>query len=118
MPLNIQEDHYWLFGQVYSVLAFFAADPQASISRLGGERILVPDDQSNELSEMLRAILHNYSGAADLEVIQAATKIDQMLGERTAHEKLFDPTFWTNRGFIRHPDWATIRQMSREFLLR
>jgi hypothetical protein len=118
MLRDIKESHYWVFGEIYSVLAAFADDPNNVISRIGGGRIRVAEDQASHLHEMLRTIVENYSDADELEVIRVARKIHAMLAERSANGDLFDPTFWKNSGFIRHPDWADIRDRAREFLIR
>lgn len=115
---EIKESHYWLFGQIYSVLTDIADDPNNVISRIGGGRIRVAADRASDLHEGLRAILSHYPEAADLAVIKVAQRIQTMLNERGADGELFDPSFWKNSGFIRHSDWADIRDIAREFLIR
>ena len=115
---DIKEPDYWLFGEVYAVLTAFADDPNNVIARIGGGRINVADDQANDLHEYLLKILSHYPEAADLGVIKVAQRILRMLDERSADGELFDPSFWKNSGFIRHPDWADIRDIAREFLIR
>lgn len=118
MRHDINSQDLWLFLDVYSVLAAFADDPNRVISRIGAGQIGVADDQANQLHNTLRAIAAKYPGAEDLELIQVAWQIDGLLAERSANEELVDPTFWRNSGFVRHPDWAEIRDLARRFLLR
>jgi len=115
---EIKERDFGLFRELYSVLAAFADDPNSVILRIGGGRISIPVDQANDLHNFYRAIVANYPDAADLQVIKVASKIDKMLDDRSADGELFDPTFWKNSGFMRHPDWADIRELAREFLIR
>ena len=115
---DIKEPHYWLFGEIYSVLSAFAEDPNNVILRIGGGRINVAEDQAHHLHETLRTIAAHYADAADLEVMKVTQKIDKILEQRSADGELFDPTFWKNSGFMRHPDWADIRDIARAFLIR
>ena len=103
---------------LYSVLACFADDPQNSISRIGGGRISVPDDQANHLDHFLRAILEKYPDAADIRVVRVAQEIDAICGRRSLGGEAFDEFFWTNAGFQRHEDWLRIRELARTFLIR
>ena len=120
MPIlrNFKDRDYWLFGEIYSVLIAFADDPNNVISRIRGGRISILDDQANQLHQVYRSLVAQYPDATDLEVMKVASTIDTMLDARSAGGDLFDKTFWTNGGFIRHPDWATIRELAREFLVR
>ncbi|TWU50718.1 hypothetical protein Poly51_40110 [Rubripirellula tenax] len=109
---------FWCFGQLYAVLAAFADDPSNTISRIGGGRISVPDDQANELHNFRTTVLANYPDAAELELMQVVARVDSILSERSRGSAQFDEYFWTNKAFADHPDWDRIRMMAREFLVR
>lgn len=115
---EINERDYWLFGELCSVLIAFADDPRNVIARIGGGQISIPDDQANHLHEFYRTILANYPQASELETMRVAKQIDEMLDERSRNRPLFDSSFWTNDGFIHHPDWDTIRALARTWLVR
>jgi orotate phosphoribosyltransferase len=84
MAGRIDERDMCLFRELYSVLACFADDPQNSISRIGGGRISVPDDQANHLDHFLRAILEKYpdadvlAGVATAGIAWGAMAADQL----------------------------------------
>lgn len=118
MDVGIDERDYWCFGQLYSVLAAFADEPSNTISRIGGGRISIPDDQANDLHIFRTTILEKYPDAADLEVMQVAAEIDDILLKYSRGGESFDEWFWTNKGFMEHPDWEKIRGLSRAFLVR
>ena len=116
---RIKECDMWLFRELYFVLADFADDPQNTISRIGGGRISIPEDRANDLHHFRRAIVENYPHlAAGLEVIQVATEIDAILARRNRDGEGFEKWFWTNKGFLQHDDWLTIRDIARNFLIR
>jgi len=117
MHSTIKECDMWLFGQVYAVLACFADLPKNSINRIGNGLVGVPDDQANELEQMLKAILSSYPHAKDFAVIRIAKEMDAIFGRYSLHGDLFDAAFWTNEGFEHHEGWQRIRSMAREFLL-
>lgn len=114
----IRECDMWLLGQLYAILACFADLPKNSINRIGHGLIWVPDDQANELDQMLQAVLSNYPQAKDFEVVRVAMEMDAIFGRYGLHGDLFDEAFWTNEGFENHEGWQKIRSMAREFLLR
>jgi hypothetical protein len=118
MSARIDERDMCLFRELYDVLVCFADDPQNSISRIGGGRISVPDDQANHLDHFLRAILEKYPDATDLTVVRVAKEIDAVFGRRSLGGEAFDESFWTNAGFQRHEDWVRIRGLARAFLIR
>lgn len=118
MADRIHERDMWWFRELYGVLACFADDPRNSISRIGGGRISVPEDQASHLDHFLRVILENYPDAADLAVVRVAKEMDAVLSRRSRGGEAFDEFFWTNVGFQRHDDWLTIRELSRAFLIR
>ena len=115
---RVDECDYWCFGQLYSVLAAFADDPTNAISRIGGRRISIPEDQANELHNFRTTILAKYPDAADLEVMRVVSEIDEILSKHSLGGESFDEWFWTNKGFMEHPDWEKIRELSRAFLVR
>lgn len=115
---TIKECDMWLFGKVYAILACFADLPKNSISRIGNGLIWLPDDQANELEQMLKAILNIYPHAKDFEVIRVAKEIDTIFSRYSLNGDLFEEAFWTNEGFENHEGWQKIRSMAREFLLR
>lgn len=116
--LRIDDCDIWLFRELYAVLASFADKPQNSISRIGGGRISIPDDQGNDLGHFRQVILEKYPDVAGLEVMRVATEIDAILSRRSFGGEAFDEYFWTNAGFQRHEDWLRIRELARAFLIR
>ncbi len=64
--LRIDDCDIWLFRELYAVLASFADKPQNSISRIGGGRISIPDDQGNDLGHFRQVILEKYPDVAGL----------------------------------------------------
>jgi hypothetical protein len=118
MTVGIQECDVWLFRELYFALAAFADDPQNTISRIGGGRISIPDDQANDLHNFLRCILEKYPDLASLAVMRVATDIDEIFSRRSLGDEAFDEWFWTNEGFQRHEDWLKIRELTRGFLIR
>ena len=107
MENDIRECDYWLFGQLYSVLADFADDPENVINRLGG--ISIQDDLTNHSAHFRTSILEKYPNAADLEVMRVVTEINEILSRYSRDGESFDEWFWTNRGFMTHFDWDKIR---------
>jgi hypothetical protein len=73
---KLKECDFWLFRELYFVLAAFADDPQNTIDRIGAGHIAIPEDLANHLDNFRRAILDNYSDLANLEVMRVATEID------------------------------------------
>jgi hypothetical protein len=118
MISNIQESDLWSFGELYSVLTVFADDPTKAIIRIGGARISIPEDQANHLDHYYNLLIAKYPDAADLAVMKVVGQIDAILDRKSRGGESFDEWFWSNAGFERHPDWITIRELSREFLLR
>lgn len=114
----IKDSHIFWFGELYSVLAAFADEPTNVISRIGGGRISIPEDQANHLDHYRKCILETYPDAASLDLMKVVTRIDAILGNRSLGGDACDESFWTNSGFMHHPDWACIRQMAREYLIR
>jgi hypothetical protein len=117
MHQNIQDSDVWLFGQLYSILANFADDPQAVISRFGGG-ISIPDDQGEDFYQFRRTILDRYPNLADLEIMRITGEIDAIFDRHSPIGKASGDWFWTNKGFLRHDDWLDIRAMARAFLIR
>jgi hypothetical protein len=115
---RIDERDIWLFRELYFVLASFADTPEDTISRIGGGRISIPEDQANDLDHFRRVILERYPEATSLEVMRVATEIDAILSRRSLGGEAFDEHFWTNAGFQRHEDWLKIRELARAFLIR
>lgn len=115
---TIDEADYWWFVEIYSILAALADKPSHVISRLGGGRILVAEELATQLHQIYRAIIAKYPRASEWDVIKISAEIDSALAERSADGELFDKTFWSNAGFIRHPNWLTIRTLARSFLIR
>jgi hypothetical protein len=115
---GVKERDFFLFGELYSVLAAFADDPSNTISRIGGGRISIPEDQSNHLDHYRRAILGKYPEAANLEVMRVVAEIDDIFSRYSAGGDSFDEWFWTNEGFQQHPIWDRIRELARAFLVR
>jgi hypothetical protein len=118
MASGIQECDFWLFGQLYSVLAAFADDPANVIIRIGGGRISIPNDQANDLDHFRKAILGRYPEAADLQVMKVVAEIDEILDRYSLGGESYDEWFWTNAGFERHLVWDKIRELARAFLVR
>jgi hypothetical protein len=116
--IDIHDDHIWRFLQLHFVLGEFADKPESVISRTGGGQIHVADDLANHLAVYLSFVLDNYPEAAGLEVVKMAASISGMLGKYTRDGERYDPTFWTNAGFIRHDGWLSIRKKCRELLVR
>jgi hypothetical protein len=110
-------DIFW-FCELYSVLAAFADEPTNVISRIGGGRISIPEDQANHFGHYRECVLQTYPDAANLELMKVVTKIDAILDNRSLGGEAFDESFWTNGGFMRHPDWVCIRRLAREYLIR
>jgi len=118
MVRGIEEGDLWLFRELYSVLGALADEPANTISRIGGGRISIPEDQANDLDHFRRCILEKYPDAADLQVMNVVAEIDVMLERRSLGGEAFQEWFWTNKGFQQHPDWAKIRELARAFLVR
>ena len=118
MVLDINDGDLWLFRELYFVLAALADEPTNTISRIGGGRISIPEDQANDLDHFRRAILAKYPAAAELHVMRVVAEIDAILGRKSRGAASFEEAFWTNNGFLRHPDWNNIRAMARAFLVR
>lgn len=112
---DIRECDYWWFGQLYSVLADFADDPENTISRLG--RISIQDDLANHLDHFRTCILEKYPKAVDLEVMRVVTEINEILSRYSRGGESSDEWFWTNRGFMTHFDWDKIRKLARAHLV-
>ena len=113
----VHKDDFWSFGQLYSVLAEFADDPEKAIFRSGG-RYSIPEDLANHLENYCKLLLEKYPDAKDLEVMQVAAEIESILSKKSRGGSSYDERFWTNDGFQRHLDWDKIRQRARAFLLR
>lgn len=118
MCKRIEDTDVWLFRELYFVLATLADEPQNTIQRIGKGRISVPDDQANDLEHFRRCILEKYPWSADRMVIRTATAIDAILSRHNRSSRESEDWFWTNAGFLRHDDWATIRELPRELLVR
>lgn len=112
---DINECDYWWFGQLYSVLANFADDPENTISRLGP--ISIQDDLACDLDHFRRCILEKYPNAIDLEVMRVVTEINGILSRYSRGGESFDEWFWTNKGFMTHFDWDKIRELARAHLV-
>lgn len=110
-------DVFW-FCELHSVLAAFADDPNNVISRIGGGHISIPEDQANHLEQYRQCVLQTYPDAADLELMKLVARIDVILDNRSLGGDGFDESFWTNSGFMHHPDWVCIRRLAREYLIR
>ena len=61
---NIRERDFWSLCELYSVLAAFADDPTNVVSRMGGGRICIPEDQANHLHNFRTTILEKYPDVA------------------------------------------------------
>lgn len=118
MISSLREDDLWMFGQLYAVLVEFADSPTKTITRIGGGRISIPEDQANHLGNYYQLILEKYPDVANLELMKTVAKIDLILSDKSRGGASFDEEFWSNAGFREHPDWATIRDLARAFLLR
>jgi hypothetical protein len=118
MTIDIDEPDYWWLREIYAVLTAFADAPSNTISRIGGGKIFVADDLANHLDNFLRCMQAKYPESSRLSVMDVALKIDDILTRRSRGSESFDEWFWTNEGFEKHPDWNTIRSLSREFLAR
>ena len=118
MVSGVQECDLWWFGELYSVLAAFADEPTNTISRIGGGRISIPEDQANHLHNFRNCILAKYPAAADLQVMRVVAEIDAILDRYSLGGESFDEWFWTNKGFMKHPDWDKIRELARAHLVR
>ncbi len=115
---RIKECDFWLFHELYFVLAAFADEPRNTIDRIGGGRISIPEDQANHLDHFRRCILERYPDSHGLAVMRVVTEIDEILTRRSRGGEAFDESFWTNKGFERHEDWLKIRELVRAFLIR
>ena len=69
---------------------------------------------ANYLAEMAA----KYPDAADLQVMRVVAEIDEILARKSENGESFEEWFWTNEGFLRHPVWGEIRELSRAFLVR
>jgi hypothetical protein len=118
MTSGIQECDFWALGELYSVLAAFADGPTNVISRIGGGRISIPEDQANHLHNYYDLLRSKYPDAANMEVMKVVAEVDAILDRNSLGGESFDEWFWTNGGFERHDDWIKIRELSRAFLLR
>ena len=118
MVNGIQEQDLWWFRELYSVLAAFADEPANTIGRIGDGRICIPDDQAIHLNHFRRCVLAKYPDAADLQVMRVVAEIDEILARKSENGESFEEWFWTNEGFLRHPVWGEIRELSRAFLVR
>jgi hypothetical protein len=110
-------DTFW-FCELYAVFAAFADEPTNVISRIGEGRISIPEDQANHLDHYRKCVLQAYPDAADLELITVVTRIAAILDNRSLGGEEFDESFWTNSGFMHHPEWGCIRRLAREYLIR
>lgn len=79
---------------------------------------MAQDDQANDAHHFRRSILEKYPSFASRVVMRVATDIDAILSRRSYGGESFDEWFWTNKGFLRHEDWQSIRELAREFLIR
>lgn len=114
-PDRIDGADVWLVRELYAVLGALADDPRNTISRIGGGRVSIPEDQANDLHEFRRCILAKYP---ELSLMRVAAEIDDILSRRSRGGELFEELFWTNAAFERHDDWRKIRALARAFLIR
>jgi hypothetical protein len=118
MTLDIDDRDLSLFRELYFVLAAFADEPTNTISRIGGGHISIPDDQANDFGHFRRAILEKYPAAANLELMRVVAEVDAIFSRKSRGGASFEEWFWTNKGFLQHPDWDKIRTLARAFLVR
>ena len=118
MDLAVEEGDYWWFVELYATLGAFADKPTNTISRIGSGRISIPEDHANHLANFRHCILAKYPNAEDLQVMRIAAEIDAILNQKSRGGESFEEEFWTNKGFISHPEWAKIRSIARAFLAR
>ena len=64
------------------------------------------------------SVFAKYPDAADLQVMRVVAEIDEILARKSENGESFEEWFWTNEGFLRHPVWGEIRELSRAFLVR
>lgn len=118
MANRIEDADVWLVRELYFALAAFADAPQYTISRIGGGRISIPEDQANDLDYFMRCVLEKYPWSEELSLMRVVSEIDVILTRRSVDGDAFDESFWTNEGFSGHPDWLQIRELARAFLIR
>jgi hypothetical protein len=108
--MDTPDNYWWWILSLSNVIFDFANVPEYVIKRIGAN-ISIPDDLMNELDQWYEVISDNNISLKDelAALIKDILAISEKYGGSSSD-------FWTNDGFVNHPDWILIRKKSREWV--
>ena len=115
---DIEPCDFGMFRELYDTLAAFAFAYENEFGEMHGMFSGSTLVLSNRLRDRSRVILSIYPEASASEVLKLVAEIDSVFAQYGLGGEEHDEWFFSNRGFMQHPDWQVIRDSIRAFLLR